>query len=144
MYENPHKHTPFTDKVQKGKHAFPTTGTGKGTIRELGEITKGQYAYGLTPSYIQAPPANIDDNSPYLPELIYNEPVIQFNMEVKDLTIRELAIIGNSTWALLKRDAKIIMQCRKEYQQEIARETKECLSGIAPTNKNIHKTIFTT
>ena len=71
----------------------------------------------------------MDENSPYLPELTFGQPVIQFNMQVPILTIRQLAIIGASTWALLKRDMAIMWECRQHFKEEIAQEMWECLTG---------------
>ena len=38
-------------------------------------------------------------------------------------------MIGASTWALLKRDAAIMSECRQEFKEEIAQEIWECLTG---------------
>ena len=108
LYETSWDYAPLTSKAMRGDHIILPIEGGKEIIRKIGEIAKGQYAYGLTPHYAQAPPVSVDDNSPYLPELIYKEPILQFNMGKGDLTIRQLAIIGSSTWALLKKDAEII------------------------------------
>ena len=50
-------------------------------------------------------------------------------MKKPDLTIRQLAIIGASTWALLKRDAAIMYVCRQQFKEEIVQEIWECLTG---------------
>ena len=101
---------------------------GDGITRKLCEISDGQYAYGLNPKYVTGPDDG-DQNSPHLPELTFEQPVIQFNMQKSGLTIRQLAIIGASTWALLKRDAAIMWECRQHFKKEIAQETWECLAG---------------
>ena len=47
--------------------------------RELCQISKGPYAYGLSPRYV----SGIDDenpNSPHLTEFEFDQPVIQFDM----------------------------------------------------------------
>ena len=74
-------------------------------------------------------PDDADQDSPHLPELTFGQPVIQFKIQKPGLTIRKLAIIGASTWALLKRDAAIMSECRHEFKEEIAQETWECLKG---------------
>ena len=51
----------------------------EGITRELCQIYKRPYAYGLSPRYV----SGIDDenpNSPHLPELKFDQPVIQFDM----------------------------------------------------------------
>ena len=51
----------------------------EGITRELYQIHKGPYAYGLSPRYV----SGIDDenpNSPHLPELEFDQPVIQFDI----------------------------------------------------------------
>ena len=51
----------------------------EGVTTELCQICKGPYAYGLSPRYV----SGIDDenlNSPHLPELEFDQPVIQFDM----------------------------------------------------------------
>ena len=92
------------------------------------EISVGPYAYGSKPTYF-IEPDKVDEDSPYLLELTFGQPVIQFNMQKPNLTIRQLAIIGASTWTLLKRDAAIMSECRQEFKEEIAQETWECLRG---------------
>ena len=52
-----------------------------------------------------------------------------FNIICKHLTIRQLAIIGASTWAMFKRDMAIMWECRQQFKKEIAQETWECLTG---------------
>ena len=74
-------------------------------------------------------PDDEDQDSPYLSELTFGQSVIQFNIQKTDLTIRQLAIIGASTWALLKRDVAIMSECRQEFKEEIAQKTWECLTG---------------
>ena len=44
-------------------------------------------------------------------------------------TIKQLALIGASTWALLKRDMAIMYECRQQFEEEISREMWECLTG---------------
>ena len=44
-------------------------------------------------------------------------------------TIKQLALMGASTWALLKRDMAIMYECRQQFKEEISRETWECLTG---------------
>ena len=100
----------------------------EGITRELCEIYKGPCAYGLNPRYVSGPDDENPD-SPHLPELEFNQPVVQFDMRKANLTIRQLAIIGASTWALLKRDAAIMFECRQQFKEEIAQETLECLTG---------------
>ena len=51
----------------------------EGVTRELCEICKGPYAYGLNPRYISGTDDG-DPNSPHLPELEFSQPVIQFDM----------------------------------------------------------------
>ena len=51
----------------------------EGVTRELCQIHKRPYAYGLSPRYV----SGIDDedpNSPHLPKLEFDQPVIQFHM----------------------------------------------------------------
>ena len=51
----------------------------EGVVRELCQICKGPYTYGLSPRYI----SGIDDenpDSPRLPELEFDQPIIQFDM----------------------------------------------------------------
>ena len=58
--------------------------------------------------------SGIDDenpNSPHLPELEFDQPVIQFDIQQPNQTIKQLALIGTSTWALLKRDMAIMYEC---------------------------------
>ena len=97
--------------VERSKEIYPISYLGEDVTRELCEIGVGPYAYGLTPTYVTEP-KEVDKNSPYLPELTFGQPVIQFNMQAPNLTIRQLAIIGASTWALLKRDMAIMWECR--------------------------------
>ena len=92
------------------------------------EISTGPYAYRLNPTYVTKPD-EINENSPYLPELTFEQPIIQLNIQKPDLTIRQLAVIGASTWALLKRDAAIMSKCRQAFKEDIAQETWECLTG---------------
>ena len=114
--------------VEPCKKIYPISYLGEGVTRELCEIGVGPYAYGLTPTYITEP-KEVDENSPYLPELTFGQLVIQFNMQAPNLTIRQLAITGASTWALLKRDIAIMWECRQQFKKEIAQETWECLTG---------------
>ena len=100
-----------------------------GVTRKLCEISIGQYAYGLKPTYITEPD-EVDEDSPCLPKLTFGQPLIQFNIQKPNFTIRQLAIIGASTWALLKRDAAIMSECRQEFKEEIAQETWECFNRI--------------
>ena len=92
------------------------------------EISVGPYAHGLNLTYVTKPD-EVQKDSPYLPELTFKQPVIEFNIQKPDLTIRQLAIIEASTWTLLKRDAAIMSECRQEFKEEIAQETWECLTG---------------
>ena len=101
---------------------------GEGVTRKLCEISSGSYAYGLNPKYVMGPD-DADQDSPHLPELTFRQPVIQFKIQKPGLTIRQLAIRGASTWALLKRDAAIMSECRQEFKEKIAQETWECLTG---------------
>ena len=98
----------------------------------------GPYAYGLTPTHVTEP-KEVDENSPYLPELTFGQPVIQFDMQAPNLTIRQLAIIGASTWALLKRDMAIMWECRQQFKKEIAQETWECLKDTERETKKVHQ-----
>ena len=85
----------------------------EGVTRELCQIRKGPYAYGLSPRYV----SGIDDedpDSPHLPELEFDQPVIQFDMGQPNPTRKQLALIGASTWALLKRDMAIMYEFKKE------------------------------
>ena len=87
-----------------------TTCPEEGVARELCQISKGPYAYGLSPRYI----LGVDDedpDSPHLPELEFDQPVIQFDMRQPNPTIKQLTLIGASTWALLKRDMAIMYEC---------------------------------
>ena len=62
----------------------------EGVTRELCQICKGPYAYGLNPRYV----SGIDDkdpNSPHLPELAFDQPVIQFDMRQPNETIKKLS-----------------------------------------------------
>ena len=82
----------------------------EGVTRELCQICKGPYAYGLSLRYV----SGIDDedpDSPHLPELEFDQPVIQFDMRQPNPTIKQLALIGANTWALLKRDMAIMYEC---------------------------------
>ena len=101
---------------------------GEGVTRKLCEISVGPHGYGLKPTYVTEPD-EVDEDSPHLPELIFGQLVIQFNIQKPNLTIRQLAIIGASTWALLKRDAAIMRECRQQFKKEIAQETWEYLTG---------------
>ena len=67
----------------------------EGVTRELCQICKGPYAYGLSPRYV----SGIDDedpNSPHLPKLEFDQPVIQFDERQPNKTIKQLAIMGAS------------------------------------------------
>ena len=101
---------------------------GEGIPRELCEIGVGPYAYGLTPTYVTEP-EEVDEDSPHLHELTFGQLVIQFDMQKPNLTVRQLAIVAASTWALLKRDMAIMWECRQQFKEEIAQETWECLTG---------------
>ena len=68
-------------------------------------------------------PDDTDPDSPHLLELEFDQPVVQFDMWEPNLTIRQLAIIGASTWVLLKRDAAIMFECRQQFKEEIVQET---------------------
>ena len=114
--------------MKLSKRIYPISYLGKGVTRKLCEISVGPYAYGLKPTYITEPD-DMNEDSPYLPELTFGQPVIQFNIQKPNLTIRQLAIIGASTWALLKRDTAIMSESRQEFEEEIAHETWECLTG---------------
>ena len=111
--------------IKPPKEIYPMSYLGEGITRELCEISVGPYAYGLTPTYVTEPD-EVDEDSPYLPELTFGQQVIQFNMQKPDLTVRQLAIIGASTWALFKRDMAIMWECRQQFKEEIAQETWEC------------------
>ena len=65
------------------------------------KISIGSYIYGLNPTYVTKPD-EINVDSPYLPELTFKQPVIQFNIQKPDLTIKQLAVVGASTWAYSK------------------------------------------
>ena len=108
--------------IEPSKEIYPISYLGEGVTRELCEIGIGPYGYGLTPTYVTEP-KEVDENSPYLPELTFGQPVIQFNMQEPNLTVRQLAIIG------LKRDMAIMWECRQQFKEEIAQETWECLTG---------------
>ena len=41
-------------------------------------------------------------------------------MRQPNLTIKQLALIGASTWALLKRDMAIMYECRQQFKEEIS------------------------
>ena len=84
----------------------------EGVTRELCQICKGPYAYGLSPRYVSGMDDE-DPNSPHLPELEFDQPVIQFGMQQLNTTIKQLALIGASTWALLKRDMAIMCECQQ-------------------------------
>ena len=59
----------------------------EGITRELCQIHKGPYAYGLSPRYV----SDIDDenpDSPHLPEIEFDQPVIQFDMQQPNPTIK--------------------------------------------------------
>ena len=114
--------------VEPSKEIYPISYLGKGVTRELCEIGVGPYAYGLTPTYV-IESQEVNENSPYLRELTFGQLVIQLNMQAPNLTIRQLAIIGASTWTLLKRDIAIMWECRQQFKKEIAQETWECLTG---------------
>ena len=51
----------------------------EGVTRELCQICKGPYAYSLSPRYVSGRDDE-DPNSPHLPELEFDQPVIQFDM----------------------------------------------------------------
>ena len=102
--------------IEPSKEIYPTSYLGEGVTRELCKIGVGPYAYGLTPTYVTEP-EEVDEDSPYLPELTFGQPVIQFNMQEPNLTVRQLAIIGASTWALLKRDMAIMWECRQQFKE---------------------------
>ena len=114
--------------IKPSKGIYPTPYLGEGVTRKLCEISVGPYAYGLNPTCITETD-EVDEDSPCLPKLTFGQPVIQFNIQKPNLTIRQLAIIGASTWALLKRDAAIMSESRQEFKEEIAQETWECLTG---------------
>ena len=91
----------------------------EGVARELCQISKGHYAYGLSPRYV----SGIDDenpDSPHLPELEFDQPMIQLDMRQPNHTRKQLALIGASTWAFLKRDMAIMYECRQQFKEEIA------------------------
>ena len=108
--------------MEPSQEIYPISYLGEGVTRKLCEISIGLYAYGLNPTYVTEPD-EVDEDSPCLPELTFKQPVIQFNIQEPGLTIRQLAIIGASTWALLKRGAAIMSECRQEFKEEIAKET---------------------
>ena len=99
--------------IEPPKIIHPISYLGEGVTRKLCEISVGPHAYGLKPTYVTEPD-EVDEDSPYLPELTFGQPVIQFNIQKLDLTIRQLAIIGASTWALLERDTAIMWECRQQ------------------------------
>ena len=53
-----------------------TTCPEEGVARELCQICKGPYAYELSPRYV----SGIDPDSPHLPELEFDQTIIQFDM----------------------------------------------------------------
>ena len=114
--------------IKPSKGIYPVSYLREGVTRKLCEINVGPYAYGLKPTYVTEPD-KVDEGSPYLPELTFGQPVIQFNIQKPNLTIRQLAITGASTWTLLKRDVAIMSECRQAFKEEIAQETWECLTG---------------
>ena len=83
--------------IEPSQEIHPISYLGEGVTRKLCEISGDPYAYGLNPTYVTKPD-EIDENSPYLPELTFKQPVIQFKIQQPCLTIRQLAIIGASTW----------------------------------------------
>ena len=78
-------------------------------VKELCEISSGPHAYGLNPMCTLEELDAGDHNSPKLPPQ-FGPPVIQFNYKNPNLTKRQLAIFGECTWALLKRDAEIMSE----------------------------------
>ena len=66
--------------IKPPKGIYPISYYGEGVTRKLCEISVGPYAYGLKPTE----PDEVDEDSPYLPELTIGQPVIQFN--IKNLT----------------------------------------------------------
>ena len=122
--------------VEPSKEIYLISYLGEGVTRELCEIGVGPYAYGLTPTNVTEP-KEVDKNSPYLPELAFGQLVIQFNMQAPNLTIRQLAIMGASTWALLKRDMAIMWECRQQFKKDIAQETWECLTGYRKGDQEV-------
>ena len=95
-------------------------------VRELCKISSGPYACRLNPMCTLEELDAGDHNSPKLPPLQFGPPVIQFNYKNPNLTKGQLAIIGECTWALLKRDAEIMSECREQFKEEIAQETRAC------------------
>ena len=71
-------------------------------VRELCKICSGSYAYRLNPTCTLQELDAGDHNSPKLPPLQFVPLVIKFNNKNPNLTKRQLAIIGERTWALLK------------------------------------------
>ena len=53
----------------------PISYLGDGVNRQLCEISDCKYAYGLNPKYVTGPDDG-DQNSPHLPELTFEQPVI--------------------------------------------------------------------
>ena len=109
--------------IKPPKGIYPISYLAEGVTRKLCEIGVGPYAYGLKPTYVTEPD-EVDEDLPYLPELTFGQLVIQFNIKKPNLTIRQLA------WALLKRDAAIMWECRQQFKKEIAQETWEETSNI--------------
>ena len=90
-------------------------------VRELCKISSGSYAYRLYPMCILQKLDAGDHNSPKFPPLQFGPPVIHINYKNPNLTKRQLAIIGECMWALLKRDAEIMSECWKQFKNSHSR-----------------------
>ena len=66
--------------IKPPKGLYPISYLGEGVTRKLCEISVGPYAYGLKPKYVTEPD-EVDEDSPYLPELTFGQLVIQINIQ---------------------------------------------------------------
>ena len=73
--------------IEPSHEIFPMSYLGEGVTRKLCKISSSPHAYGLNPTYVMGPD-DVDQDSPYLPELTFGQPVIQFKIQQPGLTIR--------------------------------------------------------
>ena len=91
----------------------------KSITRELCQIQDGHYACGLNTSFVSGEDDE-DLTSAHLSKLYFDEPFIQFDLR-RPTTIKQLAIIGASTWALYKTDRDILHGCDPEFGNETSK-----------------------
>ena len=66
--------------IEPSPEIHPISYLREGVTRKLCEISSAPYTNGLNPMYVTKPD-EVNEDSPYLPELTFKQPVIQFSIK---------------------------------------------------------------